>query len=283
MDPDRLSAWGFLASKDVVDAGIANLGLKDQRLALHWIQENIAAFGGDPDKIVIWGESAGGGNVGYHATAYGGRDDGLFRGIIAESGAEGSLLKNLTEPTAQYDNITRAVGCDDQPDIIACLRTVPFEALNASIANLSDTSFYPIVDGDIVSDYSSTLLAAGKFTKTPLLVGTNADEGTLFVSTGIDTDEEIATSIEASGPDANTTTILMELYPNVDSLGLPAGYQTPINPTIGSQYKRAIALATDQLFLSWRRLRTDAWSKSGVPAYSYLFDSPLASSRSLQI
>lgn len=50
----RLSLWGFLYSQEVVDAGITNLGMLDQRLALHWVQENIAAFGGDPRKVTIW-------------------------------------------------------------------------------------------------------------------------------------------------------------------------------------------------------------------------------------
>lgn len=80
----RLSAWGFLSSQEVVDSGNTNIGLRDQRLALQWVQENIAAFGGDPAKVTIWGESAGGMSVGYHLTAYGGRDDGLFRGAIMQ-------------------------------------------------------------------------------------------------------------------------------------------------------------------------------------------------------
>lgn len=230
--------------------------------------------------MVIWGESAGGGNVGYQATAFEGRDDGLFRGIIAESGAEGSHPGDLTGPTEKYDNITRAVGCDTADDKLACLRTVSFDALNATVAGLTDSSFYPVVDGDLVSDLSSTLLAEGKFTKTPLMVGTNADEGTLFLGTPIDSDEDIRSLILSQGVDDNTTAILMSLYPNVDSLGLPAGYQTPADSSTGAQYKRAVALTTDQLFLSWRRLRTDAWSNVGVPVYSYLFDSPLSSSKS---
>ena len=276
---DRLSAWGFLASQDVLDAGVANLGLKDQRLALNFIKENIAAFGGDPDKVVIWGESAGGGNVWYQATAYGGRDDGLFRGIIAESGAEGTLPKNLTAPTARYDNITRAVGCGNAADKLACLRSVSFEALDSAIQNLTSTSFYPVIDGDFIPDYSSSLLSQGKFTKTPLLAGTNSDEGTLFTGTPVDSDAQIAASIKSLGPDANTTAIVMSLYPNVDSLGLPEDYQTTPGASVGSQYKRAIALSTDQLFLSQRRSRTDAWSKAGVDTYAYLFDSPKASSK----
>lgn len=67
----RLSAWGFLFSEEVAGSGNTNLGLRDQRLALHWLQENIAAFGGDPTKVTIWGESAGALDVGLHLVAYG--------------------------------------------------------------------------------------------------------------------------------------------------------------------------------------------------------------------
>lgn len=93
----RLSAYGWLWSTDVVNKGVANLGLRDQRLALHWLQENIAAFGGDPSKVTIWGESAGGVSVGNHLLAYNGRNDGLFRGAISESGPLGLGLLSTSE------------------------------------------------------------------------------------------------------------------------------------------------------------------------------------------
>jgi carboxylesterase type B len=68
----RLSGWGFLGGKEVLDNGVANLGFRDQRLALHWVQENIAAFGGNPEKVTIMGESAGAQSVGAQLLAYNG-------------------------------------------------------------------------------------------------------------------------------------------------------------------------------------------------------------------
>lgn len=82
----RVGGWGFLGSKEVAAAGVANIGLYDQRLALEWIQENIQAFGGDPEQVTIAGESAGGFSVGYHLLAFDGKHDGLFRAAILESG-----------------------------------------------------------------------------------------------------------------------------------------------------------------------------------------------------
>jgi carboxylesterase type B len=94
----RVGGWGFLASKEVTAAGESNIGLFDQRLALKWIQENIEAFGGDPTKVTISGESAGGFSVGYHLTGFDGNNDGLFRAAILESG-------NALGPGSMYFDI----------------------------------------------------------------------------------------------------------------------------------------------------------------------------------
>lgn len=84
----RLGMWGFLQTPGLVAEGSSNAGLLDQRLALRWIQENIAAFGGDPERVVVWGESAGAQSIAYHLFSYDGRTrlDGLYRGAIMESG-----------------------------------------------------------------------------------------------------------------------------------------------------------------------------------------------------
>jgi len=67
-----LLGWGFLGGKGALAGGATNLGFRDQRIALHWIQENMDAFGGDPSKVTIWGESAGAQSVGAHFLAYNG-------------------------------------------------------------------------------------------------------------------------------------------------------------------------------------------------------------------
>lgn len=82
----RLAEWGFLYGQAIQDSGNTVNGFRDQRLALQWVQENIQAFGGDPNRVTIQGESSGGTSVGAQLLAYGGRDDGLFAGAIAESG-----------------------------------------------------------------------------------------------------------------------------------------------------------------------------------------------------
>ncbi|UDD59190.1 hypothetical protein AFCA_006612 [Aspergillus flavus] len=82
----RLNGFDFLGGPVIQEQGLTNLGLRDQRLALHWIQENTAGFGGDKSKVTIWGQSAGAGSVGSQLLAYGGRNDSLFRAAIADSG-----------------------------------------------------------------------------------------------------------------------------------------------------------------------------------------------------
>lgn len=278
----RLSAFGFLWGGGEVTS--ANNGLRDQRLALHWIRENIAAFGGDPSRVTIWGESSGALSVGKHLVAYGGRDDGLFRGAILESG--GMVEKwpyNVANATAYtedlYQNLTDATGCSSQTSPLECLRSLPLDALSAAL-NITNTPVYPgsgigpwltVVDGDFLRDGPSESLAAGHFnSNVTILYTTLTDEATVFLfGPAINTDEDFAAAVATAGADNETVDTILSLYPNDNTLGLPAGYDPPANDAaLGLQYKRAVAFFTDAVETSSRRLTVDTWASAGGAAYS---------------
>jgi carboxylesterase type B len=170
----RVSFFGFPNGQEAVDAGAQNLGLYDQQLALQWIQENIAAFGGDPSKVTIWGQSAGAQSVAYHILGQGGSTGAsLFRGGIMESGAA-SWNPMYTPSQAQpaFDAIVGNSSCagSNSSTVIDCLRSLPFNEFNASVAT-SKATWQPNVDGDLFQDYPSKLLAAGKVAPVAIMHG----------------------------------------------------------------------------------------------------------------
>lgn len=196
----RLSALGFLFSSEVAGSGNTNLGLRDQRLALHWLQENIAAFGGDHTKVTIWGESAGAFDVGMHLVAYGGRDDKLFRAAIMESGnpIAYTALNGTQSYQPLYDGLVQAVGCSDEIDTLQCLRTVPIAQLNNITQNAPyNVSFQATIDGDFIENYTSIQLADGRFVHVPIISGFNTDDGTLFAAMGINDDADFLNFLES--------------------------------------------------------------------------------------
>ncbi|KAH8696581.1 putative extracellular lipase [Talaromyces proteolyticus] len=275
----RLSGWGFLWGEEVATAGVTNLGFRDQRLALHWVQENIAAFGGDPSKVTIHGESAGAMSVGTHLVAYGGRNDGLFRAGIAQSGGPitPSYYINASAWEPNYQNIVARAGCSSVSDTLACLRTVPTEQLN-TIFNSSDVTSTGIVviDGDILTESGTKLTKNGNFVQVPFLIGTNFDEGTTFGIAGINTTEEFKESLLSSAPSLTEEVVdkVAELYPDVPSLGIPSTLKgrPPAGSPYGAQWKRSAAYGGDLTMHTGRRITTEAWAQYGVPAYSYHFD-----------
>jgi carboxylesterase type B len=275
----RLSGWGFLFGKEILADGSANIGIRDQRLALHWVQENIGAFGGDPSKVTIWGESAGGFSVGSQLVAYGGRDDGLFRGAISESGVVAKLASHkVTAESWQpyYDNITTAVGCGNATDSLACLRKVPVDilsnVLNSSVT--ADATFSVVIDNDFFLDSGSNLLLAGKFVKVPYLLGANHDEGTAFGTRGINTTEEFLASLTSSGIDNATANTIAVVYPNIPEIGIPPTFPgvPPASLEYGTQFKRAAAYGGDSIMHAPRRFTSQVWAKYNTTSYSYVFD-----------
>ncbi|KAH8667110.1 carboxylesterase family protein [Xylariales sp. PMI_506] len=278
----RLSGWGFMFSQELLDEGATNLGLRDQRLALHWIQENIGAFGGDSSKVTIWGESAGGNSVGTHLVAYGGRDDGLFRGAISESGAPTGLSNFSTVANWQpaYDAVVNATGCSSATDTLSCLRTVDTQTLsdifNSTLVTDLGVEYRPAIDGDFLLNSGTTQIRRGEFVKVPYLIGTNFDEGTAFGVAGINTTEQFLAMVQTRVSDNRTAETLAALYPDIPEIGIPAtlhGRPPPsLVPTFGLQWKRSAAYGGDLYMQAGRRLTSQSWAAYNVSSWSYHFD-----------
>lgn len=281
----RLGMWGFLQTPAIVAEGSSNAGLLDQRLALRWIQENIAAFGGDPDRVVLWGESAGAQSIAYHLFSYDGRDDGLFRGVIMESGGPtGCQVQDLAYYSVPVENLTRTVGCSTADDQLACLRGLDSETLFAA-APAQDWN--PLIDGDLLTGYPSTLIREKKFNAIPLLTGTNTDEGTGFSPSKPNTEADLFTDLlswRSYALSPPTIRKLLELYPN-DPCTEPPLYisNCTVFPSKGLEWRRGAAIGGDMVIHSGRRKMCEVFSgAAGQPAvYSYRFDTRLWSQKAL--
>ena len=185
----RSSIWGFIISRQVRGTGNTNIGLHDQRKALEWVQENIASFGGDPRKVTIWGGSSGARDVGYHLTAYGGRDDGLFRAAIMQSGSPVAQTSSRHHPAQElYDNLITSTGCSAAEDSLNCLRHLPFEELSKAfedspygIGAMVNTFGLPSIDGNFISNYGSLSLKGSRTVKVPVISGIVSNEGSVQI------------------------------------------------------------------------------------------------------
>lgn len=276
----RLSYWGFMYGKEIAEEGAANLGLKDQRLALRWVHENIEAFGGDADKVTIWGQEAGAFSVGLQLIAYGGRDDGLFRGAIAQSGASTLMWPSVTAQEWQplYERFVEAANCSNSTNTLDCLRYVHASALSSIFSSDITTNDRPnpVVDGEFIQDLGSRELAAGHFVKVPYILGTARDEGTWqnYATKGINTTAEFLSMVSKDGISNATREKILELYPDDPQQGIPATLDgRPGNDSgLGYQWKRQSAYTGDKIMQAGRRLTSQAWAAAGVDSYSYVYD-----------
>jgi para-nitrobenzyl esterase len=183
----RLGAFGFLdlsAFNTASHRFDSNLGLRDVLFALHWVQDNIAVFGGDPDRVTLFGESAGGGIVTTLLTSP--AASGLFSAAIAQSSPATSIYDSnrASRIAEQFLNHLR-VGTDD----VDRLPELPLQAILTASKKVFDDvpvqtpgtlAFVPIVDGDLVPDYPVKLAREGRSHPVPLIIGTNEHEAALF-------------------------------------------------------------------------------------------------------
>ncbi|KAJ4009873.1 hypothetical protein NW752_009047 [Fusarium irregulare] len=268
----RLGAFGFLNSAEAFETGDSNMGFRDQRLSLHWIQENIGAFGGDPSKVTIWGQSAGAASVGAQILAYNGRDDKLFRSAILQSGAPISLASQSDLSEDLYKLLLKNTSCTS----LECLRSLPFVDLDKALNSTALSGWNPKIDGDFVARHGSQQLQDGAFVKVPIIVGATTDEGTSFSKTGINTTAQFIAAIENSSPPINSSfaRTVAKAYPEriQDQVlhNLASDWVPP--PKYGKQFRRAATYYGDVNMVAPRRLTAEVWASKGLPVYSYRFD-----------
>ena len=173
----RLGVFGFLDTEDLLKEGngsAGNYGLMDIIAALHWVHANVAKFGGDPENVTIFGESAG--SFAVSTLMASPMAQGLFTKAIGESGAAlGSGLGGKSAAAAAMAETawTRSLGAKS----LAELRAIPAETILSAARKAGPLRFSPVIDGKVLTEPVAETYAEGKQSHVPLLAGWNRDEG----------------------------------------------------------------------------------------------------------
>jgi len=278
----RLSALGFAGSSEVREAGIGNLGLHDQRLGMRWVQKYITAFGGDPSKVTIWGESAGAISVATHLLTNEGNTEGLFRAAFMNSGSPVPAFE-LEQGQPFFNQFATDAGCAHllgSVTVFDCLRKVPEATIRMAINESPNIFAYrsielawtPRADGNFIRVPPQHLVLQGSVAKVPFITGDCDDEGTLFSlsSSNITTNEGLFQYItEFFFQNANPSDInaLLAQYPSDPAAGSP--FDTGDNNTINAQFKRVSAFVGDYTFQAPRRFFLEQRSDK-QPTFAFL-------------
>lgn len=265
----RLGPLGFLAhpllSAESPQGVSGNYGMLDQIAALQWVQRNIVRFGGDPDRVTIFGESAGGASVARLLVSP--LAAGLFHRAIAQSGAARGHNRHLREeyaglpPMEQVgEELFAVLGCDRAPDPLAAARLIPPERLikaaDPQVGLLgSGTKYGWVVDGWALPDDPEVLLAAGKMHLVPVMAGSNADDGSVF-----------ADRVPVRTPTGYRLLVRRLAGERADEL--LALVPAPTAEDIPTAISRLITISA---FEAPARALTAAVAKAGCPAYLYHF------------
>ncbi|KAM0553183.1 hypothetical protein ACHAPJ_007470 [Fusarium lateritium] len=277
----RIGALGFLPSSLSAKEGVLNLGLKDQILMMEWVQENIEAFGGDPNNVTLFGLSAGAHSIGHHIMHYKEGVAPLFRRAIIESGAPTSrAVRPYNAPIheTQFKDFLSAVGVpEDLPEneIFPYLRKQPEEVITSAQTATFDKynpslrwAFQPVIDGEIIARPPLETWKQGKWHKVPIMTGFTTNEGSLYV------DKAMSESSQFRHFWAELLPLLsQEDLDTIESLYRdPSRYEDSefkeTRKDVGAQYKRIEAAYAHYAYVAPARQTAELASPS-VPVYVY--------------
>jgi len=258
----RLGLLGFLVHPalafDAEGHGpTVNYGLRDQQAALGWVNRNIASFGGNPNNVTVFGESAGGLSTLVQIVSP--RVSGLFGKAIVESGAYDLAVTSFAYNEAAGVQIADALGCSNQSAV--CLRSLPVSVLLAHDAGI----YYPTVDGEVLPTSIGAALASGQFNHVPVMQGTNHDEWRFFVAIYYDL---------AGAPltDAGYAALMDATFGSSIGAAVLAQYPVSSYPSADLAYA---AVGTDYVFACPSEI-SDQNLAQYVPVFAYEFSDPNA-------
>jgi carboxylesterase type B len=276
----RLNFFGTLSSREVTEAGIANLFLKDQDVAFEWVQKYISQFGGDPSKVTVFGESAGAMSTTTHMVLNNGDVSKKFRAAWIFSGPVPKVLDFSRRGQMFFDRLMGAIGCGDAANKLQCAKDTAYEKIYAAVQGetnfLSYTAtlvpWYPRPDGEYLVDDPAKLTGEGKVANIPFVIGNMIDEGTLFsliTQLNVTTNEDIVDFFDQVYFTETPRSLIEEmvsLYSDSQADGSP--YDTGLLNVIGPKYKKISSMIGDYTFTSGRRTLLNVTSDR-QPTWSY--------------
>uniref|UniRef100_A0A9J7YT72 Neuroligin 3a n=1 Tax=Cyprinus carpio carpio TaxID=630221 RepID=A0A9J7YT72_CYPCA len=264
---------GFLSTGDQAAKG--NYGILDQIQALRWISENIGYFGGDSNRITVFGSGIGASCVSLLTLSH--HSEGLFHRAIIQSGSALSSWAVNYQPVKYTRLLAEKVGCNvlDTLDMVDCLRKKSARELVEQDIQPAryHVAFGPVIDGDVIPDDPEILMEQGEFLNYDIMLGVNQGEGLRFVENVVDSEDGV------SGNDFD-----FSVSDFVDSLyGYPEGKDT-LRETIKFMYtdwadrdnpetrrKTLVALFTDHQWVEPSVVTADLHARYGSPTYFYAF------------
>lgn len=270
----RLGIYGFLAHPELTsedpNGSSGNYGMLDQFAALQWVQDNITKFGGDPSNVTIFGESAGGHSVGQLMASP--LSEGLFHRAIAQSGTgfyQFQALDEAYERMSGHDagrRLAAAAGAAGEDEIEA-LRAMTTEQLRTVAVDptFSDT-FHPQIDGYVLPRSTAQTFTDGRQLPVPLIVGSNADEGSVLYYFGLAPVD--GGPIVAPNTQAQWDALLSEQFGN-DASAVDATYSIDGDTDV---QKAAEQLMGDTWFGRHAFYMAQMHSNAGHPAYLYFYE-----------
>ncbi|XP_067653487.1 acetylcholinesterase-like [Haliotis asinina] len=274
----RLGAYGFLYLSP--DTFPGNQGLMDQTLALQWIRDNVETFGGDANRITIFGESAGAASVGHLLLSPKSRD--LFTRAILQSGSPlpAWAAKQPSAAVGGARQLAMLANCSarSDADIYHCIKDLPPGTLlkyQEQVIGIAEIAFSPVVDGFFFPENPTSLIEKGQMKRTELLMGVNRNEGTLFLPYSLPTIFTLSDRLNVS---RTQFLIALRKYATVNGLSstlmkaVMAQYDEVQVPSLRKDYLETIDYILGDSFFTCPAVKLAEYYAADDDVYFYYFN-----------